>query len=253
MANIFNITVAATDIKADAEGKATAIFTVTNALNTPVRGIAKAKALGNTQQDWLTVKGEQERDLSAHGTEQFTVEFSKPATAATPGAPAAPPEKFPFRLDVFSASNPDEQFTEGPTVNVEVQQATVAVKKPFPWWILIVIGAVLILVVILLFVLFGRGKKDDGANNNNTVPSTPVAITFTLELTTDRAGSDYKLIELPQPTFELCRDACATDAKCRAYSYVNPGVQAPNARCYLKAPAPAPSKNACCISGVKSP
>jgi hypothetical protein len=250
MANIFNITVAATDIKADAEGKATAIFTVTNALTTPVRGIAKAKALGNTQQDWLTVKGEQERDLSAHGTEQFTVEFSKPAIAAIPGAPAAPPEKFPFRLDVFSASNPDEQFTEGPTVNVEVQQAVVTVKKPFPWWILIVAGVVLILVVVLLFFLLS-GKKD-GGNNNNTVPSTPVAITFTLELTTDRAGSDYKLIELPQPTFELCRDACATDSKCRAYSYVNPGVQAPNARCYLKAPAPPATKNACCISGVKN-
>ncbi len=247
MANIFNITVDATDIKADAEGKATAIFTVTNALNTPVRGIAKAKALDNTLQDWLSVKGEPERDFSAHGTEQFTVEFSKPAGSAAPGAT----EKFPFRLDVFSAANPDEEFTEGQTVNVEVKQPeALPVKKSFPWWILIVAGAALILIVILLFLLFGRGGKPDGGNNNNAVPSTPV--TFSLELSTDRAGNDYKLIELPQPTFELCRTECAKDSKCRAYVYVNPGVQAPGARCYLKSTVPPATKNACCIAGVKN-
>src|ERR1044072_1055837 len=225
MANIFNMTAAATEVKADAEGKATAICTVTNALDKPVRGIAKAKALGNTQQDWLSVKGEVERDFGAHATEQFTVEFSKPAGSATPGTSAAPPEKFSFRLDVFSAANPDEEFTEGQTVNVEVKQPeALPVKKPFPWWILIVAGAVLILIVVLLLIFFGRGGGTDGG--------------FTVEQETDRPGSDITNFDLPQANFELCRNACAAQLNCRAYVFVKPGVQGPNARCWLKSAVP---------------
>ncbi|HEV7644349.1 MAG TPA: PAN domain-containing protein [Pyrinomonadaceae bacterium] len=246
MANIFNITVDAADIKAGADGKATAIFTVTNVSNTPVRGIAKAKALGSTLQDWLSVKGEPERDFSAHGTEQFTVEFSKPAGPAASGAPGGPPEKFPFRLDVFSAANPDEEFTEGQTVNVEVKQPeALPVKKPFPWWILIVAGAALILIVILLFLLFGRGggKPSDNGSNN--------AGGFTVEQDTDRAGSDITNFDLPQPNFELCRTACAAQSNCRAYVFVKPGVQGPSARCWLKSAVPPATKNTCCTAGVK--
>ncbi len=250
MANIFNITVAAADVKADAGGKATIIFTVTNTLDKPVRGIAKAKALGNTQQDWLSVKEEVERDFAARATEQFTVEFSKPAGSAGPGTAGGPPEKFPFRLDVFSAANPDEEFTEGQTVNVEVKQPeALPVKKPFPWWILIVAGAALILIVILLFLIFGRGDKTGGNNNvgNNNAGS------FTVERDTDRAGSDITNFDLPQPNFELCRTACAAQSNCRAYVFVKPGVQGPSARCWLKSAVPPATKNTCCTAGVKSP
>ncbi len=79
MANIFAITTSAVDIKADAEGKASAVFTVTNTTGKPIRGIVKARAMGNTQQEWLDTEGELERDFGANGTQQFTVNFRKPA------------------------------------------------------------------------------------------------------------------------------------------------------------------------------
>src|SRR5882757_4616822 len=156
MANIFAITSATEGIKADADGKAGVVYTVTNTSSKPMRGIAKARPLGNTQQEWLTVEGETERDFSANGTQQFTVNFLKPPGAAAAGAPA--PEKFPFRLDVASATNPDEQFTEGPTITVEVAPP---VQKPpprsFPWWIiLVIVGVVLIVAAALFFAFCGR-------------------------------------------------------------------------------------------------
>lgn len=171
MANVFAITTATADIKANNDGKAAAVFTVTNNSNKPVRGIAKAKALENTQQDWLTVDGENERDFAAHGTQQLTVNFAKPVAPAAPGDSPRPPEKFPFRLDVASAVNPDEVFTEGPQVTVEVTPPLPPpVKKPFPWWLIAVIGAVVLVVAIVLVVLLTRGTSGPG---NNTPPPTP--------------------------------------------------------------------------------
>ena len=49
----------------------------------------------------------------------------------------------------------------------------------------------------------------------------------------------------------MCRQACLEDERCRAYTYVKPGVQGPKARCYFKDPAPAATADACCVSGVK--
>jgi hypothetical protein len=49
----------------------------------------------------------------------------------------------------------------------------------------------------------------------------------------------------------MCRDTCAREPQCRAFTYVNPGVQGPSARCWLKSVAPAPRRDRCCLSGVK--
>ena len=38
-----------------------------------------------------------------------------------------------------------------------------------------------------------------------------------------------------------------------AFTYVNPGVQGPNARCWLKNAVPAPVPETCCVSGTKYP
>ncbi len=162
MANIFAITTPAEDMKADAAGKASAIFTVTNTSHKPVRGIARARALGNTENDWLDVEGETERDFGAGATEQFTVNFSKSADA--------PAGKFPFRLDVASATNPDEEFTEGPTVNVQTApQAQLIKKAGFPWWIIPVIALLLLLIAGAVWFLVFRtdGNQPDSASAAN--------------------------------------------------------------------------------------
>ncbi len=198
MANIFAITTAAEDIKAGPDGKAGAVFTVTNTSNKPMRGIAKARPLGNTQQDWLSVEGETERDFSANGTQQFTVNFRKPVSEAPAGTPTTP-EKFPFRLDVASALNPDEQFTEGPTINVEV---TPLVKTPPPppfkwWWILIIVGALAVIAGVVIFFAFcgkGSGKFSGSWVNANPAATPPPSFAFVMtKLDIDQSGKTLKV------------------------------------------------------------
>jgi 1-phosphatidylinositol phosphodiesterase len=71
------------------------------------------------------------------------------------------------------------------------------------------------------------------------------------EVNVDRPGYDFSNFDLPQPRPELCRDACLRDNQCRAFTYVNPGVQGPSARCWLKMSVPTATTSNCCISGVK--
>lgn len=185
MAKSFAITTTATEtLRADAKGHAEAGFTVTNTTSRPIRGLAKARPLGDTKREWLSVQGEVERDFAAGATQQFTVSFDGPATepatatstgtpaAATGTAPAPAARKYPFRLDVATALNPDEDFTEGPTVTVEIAATPVTPKNgKFPLWIIFVILGVLLLVgIIVLVVVLTRDKPK---NNNQEPEETP--------------------------------------------------------------------------------
>jgi len=98
MRNSFSVITTSDAIKADSSGRAQAAYAVTNTSSRPVRGLATVKAQGTTKREWLSIAGETERDFAAGATENFTVNF-----AAT-GAPAG---KYPFRLDVAAAVNPD--------------------------------------------------------------------------------------------------------------------------------------------------
>ena len=77
-------------------------------------------------------------------------------------------------------------------------------------------------------------------------------VDMSVEYDTDRMYGDYTNYDLPRADFELCRSACASDAKCLAYTYVKPGVQSSNARCWLKSSVKEGRGSSCCISGVKS-
>lgn len=63
-------------------------------------------------------------------------------------------------------------------------------------------------------------------------------------------GGDYRNFTLPSSNPALCQQACAADAKCRAWTYVNPGVQGKLAHCWLKHTVPRATREACCVSGV---
>ena len=80
----------------------------------------------------------------------------------------------------------------------------------------------------------------------------PSEYTLSIEKDTDRAGKDYKNFELSAPNPELCKAACEKDPKCKAYTYVKPGVQGQGAHCWLKSGVPKANKDQCCVSGVKS-
>lgn len=73
------------------------------------------------------------------------------------------------------------------------------------------------------------------------------------EPNTNRGGGDYTSMDLSVADPAACETACANDGRCRAWTYVQPGVQGPNARCWLKDVVPNPTADTCCVSGVKTP
>jgi hypothetical protein len=75
-------------------------------------------------------------------------------------------------------------------------------------------------------------------------------VTREFEQDTDRPGNDYTNFNLLTPDPNACETRCSNDAQCQAWTYVNPGIQGPNARCWLKNDVPAAQGSNCCISGV---
>ena len=71
------------------------------------------------------------------------------------------------------------------------------------------------------------------------------------ESATDRPGKDFAHHTLPTADPQLCEKECVANQQCLAYTYVRPGVQGPEAVCWLKASAPPAVSNSCCVSGRK--
>ncbi|MFC6742263.1 PAN domain-containing protein [Methylobacterium tardum] len=76
----------------------------------------------------------------------------------------------------------------------------------------------------------------------------------------DRPGNDYKNFDIPPPQPgtlgsdgpDICELNCNRDQTCKAWTYVNAGVQGPRPRCWLKTVIPSAVRNGCCTSGVSS-
>ena len=84
-----------------------------------------------------------------------------------------------------------------------------------------------------------------------TASSSPAAASQ--EFQTNRLGGDYRSFDLATADPALCQQQCLNESKCVAWTYVNPGVQGNQARCWLKSTIPGPTRNACCVSGTKEP
>jgi hypothetical protein len=81
-------------------------------------------------------------------------------------------------------------------------------------------------------------------------PSPPIG-PVSVEPGIDRPGEDYDHFAVPDADPKQCSAACETDHRCAAYTYVRPGLQGPDAICWLKASVPQPVQNECCISGKR--
>jgi len=97
------------------------------------------------------------------------------------------------------------------------------------------------------------GVKTTGTSEPAGAPSgTAVhSQTYRMENGVDLPGDDYRDFDLDTPDPGLCAHACMADAPCKSWTYVKPGVQADDARCWLKDSVPAPSTDENCVSGVK--
>src|SRR5262245_61195024 len=150
MNRIFAITAASDRVSVGGDGRGEITFTVTNSSPRPLRGQLRVRPLGSTKSDWLNVGGETERVFSPNATQQVVVKVATP-----PGAQAG---KYQFRLDAISVINPDDDFTEGPTIDLEVK-ATEAPKKAFPWWIVAAAGGAVVLIVALTWLLWPKSVE----------------------------------------------------------------------------------------------
>src|SRR5579885_1718060 len=136
MTSPFAITAATNTVLLDNNRQGLTSYTVTNTTSHAIRGRAHIVALQTTSVPWLTLVGRTEREFAASGSQQYVVQISVP-----PGAAAG---DYTFRMDMVDLADPDDNFSEGPTVKFVVP-APVPVKKPFPWWIIEVIIGILTL------------------------------------------------------------------------------------------------------------
>lgn len=83
-------------------------------------------------------------------------------------------------------------------------------------------------------------------------PSSRISGPEELEYNINRAGSDYRDFELKQADASLCQSACNSESRCKAWTYVNPGIQSKYAMCWLKDGVPEARSSTCCTSGIKS-
>jgi hypothetical protein len=158
----FTVTAAGQRVNLDASGAAQAPFTVTNTSVQTLRGRLLTRPKDPAKPEWLSIVGESTRDFGPNAAEQVVVQLNVP--------PTTPPGKYSFRLDAVSEVDPDEDYTEGPSVAFEVVAAAPPPKKKFPWWIFVIIGAVVLLIIIGVVVWLLT--KDSG--NKKLVPVPPV-------------------------------------------------------------------------------
>jgi PAN domain len=76
------------------------------------------------------------------------------------------------------------------------------------------------------------------------------SVVTSTEQDTNRFGGDYVGFDLGQPNPLWCSYYCSQDVRCNAYTYVPPGVQGPNAKCWLKDRVLATSAAPGLVSGV---
>ena len=84
--------------------------------------------------------------------------------------------------------------------------------------------------VVVLIAILGLWEK---------VTTVSSQVSFSVEYDTDRGGGDYKNFDMSEANHEVCRNYCAADSTCKAYTYTKPGGGA-SAHCWLKNSVPTP-------------
>jgi len=155
----FTVTTASEKVALDESGAARTPFTVTNTSPQALRGQLLVRPLGTAKPDWFKVLGESVRDFDPDGAQQVVVELKVP--------PNTTPASYSFRLDAVSEDDPDEDFTEGPSVSFEVKAPPPPPKKKkkkFPWWILAIIGGIVLLITIGVVIWLLARDTDSGGS-----------------------------------------------------------------------------------------
>jgi N-acetylneuraminic acid mutarotase len=139
MSSPFAITTTTNTVSLDSNRQGQTSFTVSNTTKRAVRGHASIVARPESSAPWLTLQDEAERSFVGAGSQQYSVQIAIPADAKA--------GEYTFQLNVADMANPDENFSQGPTVRFTVEEPSAPQKKPFPWWIVLAIIGGLILLI----------------------------------------------------------------------------------------------------------
>lgn len=72
-----------------------------------------------------------------------------------------------------------------------------------------------------------------------------------LDVNSDRPGSDYSSFTPSSPDHEHCQASCASQSRCKAWTYVPPSGSSGNPRCYLKTTIPGRYSSTGMFSGTR--
>ena len=160
----FEITQPVTVLNLDANGRAEIEFTVTNVSGGPLR--AELRVVPETPADatWFTRDGEPEILLQPMATQQVHVRVAVPPKTAS--------GTYRFRLEVYDAMHPNDNFTTGSTIGFTV--AGKAAGKPFPLWIVAVAVAVVLVAggIFALRPLFGSRETVPDVSGRTSADAT---------------------------------------------------------------------------------
>ena len=154
----FTVTSAGQRVRLDSNGAGQAPFTVTNTSAQQLKGRMLTRPSDPAKPEWFSIVGESVRDFAPNAAQQVVVQLNVPPTT-TPGS-------YSFRLDAVSQAEPDEDFTEGPSISFEVEPPPTPEKKRFPWWIIAVAAGIVLLIVIGI-VVFLLVRDDGGSSGSN--------------------------------------------------------------------------------------
>lgn len=140
MTSSFTVTSAGQRVRLDSSGAGQASFTVTNTSAQPLKGRMLTRPSAPANPEWFSIVGEPDRDFAPNAAQQVVAQLNVP--------PTAPPGSYSFRLDAVSQAEPDEDYTEGPSISFDVEPPATPTKKRFPWWIIAVAAGIVLLIVI---------------------------------------------------------------------------------------------------------
>lgn len=148
----FEVTAAAQKASLGSTNAGEVAFTVTNKGQGMVKGRLGVKPHPPAEAGWFTIDGESTRDFGPGAAEQVVVKIAVPA-GATAGS-------YAFQLNAWNEALPDEDYTEGQSVALEVKPTER--KKPFPWWIVAIAAVVLIGIGVTVALVSGGDESSSG-------------------------------------------------------------------------------------------
>ena len=190
MSSPFAITTTTNTVSLDERRRGQTSFTVSNSSKSVIRGHANIVAQPSSAASWLTLLDEAERSFAGAGSQQYAVQIAIPANAKA--------GEYTFQLNVSDLANPDENFSEGPTVRFTVEESTAPQKKPFPWWIVVAIIGALILLGGGVYSLSRVSQKAPSA-----VASAPANATLTPQATAVKVPRWLRVTPMPTARYGL--------------------------------------------------